>query len=81
MVMSQATECDGTKLAFGSCKKVKVKLYTYLTGITATGDDYVFDNSGITATIDDIKWATGSNDSGSTDSGISATAPDFSFDN
>lgn len=81
MVMSQATECDGTKLAFGSCKKVKVKLYTYLTGITATGDDYVFDNSGITATIDGIEWATGSNDSGSTDSGISATAPDFSFDN
>ena len=81
MVMSQTTEIDGTKLAFGSCKKVKVKLYTYLTGITATGDDYVFDNSGITATIDDIKWATGGNDSGSTDSGISATAPDFSFDN
>lgn len=81
MVMSQATECDGTTLAFGSCKKVKVKLYTYLTGITATGDDYVFDNSGITATIDGIEWATGGNDSGSTDSGISATAPDFSFDN
>ena len=53
---NSAITCDGEKEAFGFCTKVTVEI------TTETGN-YEFNPGGITATIDDIKWATGSSES------------------